>query len=142
MATSFYDEFLTHVELTDTDAFGVIFWGAPVRWAQRGHENLARAAGYPIERMLHKDYDHPIVKVTMEYRLPMSLGDRIRVRTEIIGVGNRSFHVRSRVFDRDEKLAVEVICIHVAASRSGASPELDDWVRKVGTSRLPPNANG
>ena len=142
MATPFYDEFVTHVELTDTDAFGVIFWGAPVRWAQRGHENLARAAGYPIECMLHKEYDHPVVKVSMEYRLPMRLGDRIRVRTEIIEVGNRSFHVRSRVFGHDEKLAVEVICIHVAASRSGASPQLDDWVRKVGTSRSRPNAGG
>jgi acyl-CoA thioester hydrolase len=127
-----YDEYIAHVELADTDAFGVIFWGSVVRWSQRGYENLARDMGHPIETMLNGTQDHPVVNANMEYLRPLRLGDRIRVRTDIPKVGNRSFHVRMRVFGPDDQLAIQTTIIHVAASRTGGPVVLDEWVRELG----------
>jgi YbgC/YbaW family acyl-CoA thioester hydrolase len=132
MSTAGHDEFVTHVELADTDAFGVIFWGAVVRWSQRGYENLARRAGFPIETMLDLDHDHPVVNASLEYFRPLRLGHRITARTDIPKVGNRSFHVRTRIFGPDDQLAVQTTCVHVATSRTGKTVKLDDWVRAVG----------
>ena len=132
MTSPGFDEYVAHIELADTDAFGVIFWGSAVRWTQRGYENLARNAGHPIEKMLSLDYDHPIVNASMEYHRPLRLGDRIRVRTDIPKVGNRSFHVRSRVFGSDDQLAVQTTIIHVAASRTNSPVRLDHWIRALG----------
>ena len=131
MAMPGHDEYLTHVELGETDAFGVIFWGSPIRWTQRGYENLARAAGHPIEQMLHMDHDHPVVNTNITYQRPLRLGDRIRVRTDIAKVGNRSFHVCCRIYGPSDELAVEVMCVHVAASRTRSPAKLDDWVRAL-----------
>jgi YbgC/YbaW family acyl-CoA thioester hydrolase len=129
-----HDEYSTHVELADTDAFGVIFWGAPVRWVQRGYENLMRAAGHPIERMLHLDHDHPVVNASIQFLRPLRLGNRIQVRTEIAQVGNRSFHVRTRVFGMDGEVAIDATCVHVAASRNGGPAHLGEWLRRLARS--------
>jgi YbgC/YbaW family acyl-CoA thioester hydrolase len=126
-----YDEYMGHIELADTDAFGVIFWGSAVRWSQRGYENLARSAGHPIETMLNSAQDHPVVSAKIEYCCPLRLGDRIRVRTDIPKVGNRSFHVRIRVFGPDDQLAVKAKIVHVASSRTGGPVVLDEWVKAL-----------
>jgi acyl-CoA thioester hydrolase len=128
------DEYVTYIELADTDAFGVIFWGSPVRWTQRGYENLARQAGHPIQNMLNLDHDHPVVNASIELYRPLRLGDRIRVRTHISKVGSRSFHVLSRVFGEDDSLAVKTTVIHVATSRTNNPVRLDDWVRSFAES--------
>jgi YbgC/YbaW family acyl-CoA thioester hydrolase len=125
------DEYWTHVELADTDAFGVIFWGSAVRWSQRGYENLARSAGFPIETMLSMDHDHPVVNVNFRFFRGLYLGNRIRVQTDIARVGNRSFDARCRVFTPEDELAIEAICTHVAASRNRGPSELEDWVRAL-----------
>lgn len=125
------DEYYAHVELADTDAFGVIFWGSAVRWSQRGYENLARSAGFPIQTMLTMDHDHPVAGVNFRFFRGLYLGDRIRVQSDIARVGNRSFDVRGRVFTPANELAIEVVCTHVAASRSRGTSTLEDWVREL-----------
>lgn len=133
------DHYTTYVPLSCTDAFAVLYWGAPVIWAQTGYENLMRAVGHPLEEMLSLEWDIPVVHTEIDYHLPLHLGDRIEVETCVTEVGNRSVHMETRVF-REGMLALRLMRIHVSARRAGGPAPLPDWLRKLGPARLPKNS--
>lgn len=129
------DRYSTYVSLPDTDAFTVLYWGAPVDWAQSGYENLMRTIGHPIEEALHQDWDIPVANMVIEYYQPLRLGDRIDVETSVVEVGNRSMRMESRVLREDGSIAVRVARVHVAVKRAGGAAQLPDWLRALGPAR-------
>lgn len=133
------DRYTTYVPLSCTDAFAVLYWGAPVIWAQTGYENLMRAVGHPLEEMLGLEWDIPVVHTEIDYHLPLHLGDRIEVETRVTEVGNRSVRMETRVL-REGMLALRLMRIHVSARRAGGPAPLPDWLRKLGPARLSKNS--
>jgi YbgC/YbaW family acyl-CoA thioester hydrolase len=134
------DRYSTHLPLAYTDAFGVLYWGAPVGWAQVGYENLMRKVGHPIEEMLDQDWDIPVANTTIDYVLPLHLGDPVVVETVISEIGNRSIKMESRILDAEGRLALRIARVHVAAKRAGGPAEIPAWLRAMGPPRAKASA--
>jgi YbgC/YbaW family acyl-CoA thioester hydrolase len=120
------DAFSMRVSLSDTDAARVVYMTAPADWANRGWENLLRAAGLPYEEILPRDLHYPVVSVTVQHSAPLILGTAVTVRTGIVRVGRRSVEVLSTVTDDVAGvLASTIRRVAVAKSRTGQAVEAE-----------------
>lgn len=119
-----------YVTLGDTDAFRMLYWAAPLRWAEEGVERLFRRAGHPIEEHL-TGIDYPIAHVAVDYMLPLRLGAEIEVRTWVARVGRRSVDVVTEVLDSSAAVAVRISRTHVAYKSDSTAPMAEEWLRRI-----------
>lgn len=132
------DSFDYHVALHDTDAFGVLFAGAPVGWSQIGIENLFRAAGHPVETLAAADVGYPVMSVQVDHFEPLRLGDAVRIETRIAETRSRSFLAETAVTRvADGTSAVSVRRVQVAIRRDGERASLEDWLVSLGPTPSP-----
>jgi acyl-CoA thioester hydrolase len=132
------DRFSTYVGLAQTDAFEMIYWAAVTEWVELGYENILRTIGHPMDEILKGDWDTPVVNVTIDYRRPLRLGQKITVETEVVAVGNRSFRTETRVFAADGDVSVRIGRTMVATHRKGGPASLPDWIKVLGPPRQKP----
>jgi acyl-CoA thioester hydrolase len=84
------------VAMVDTDAAGIIYYAAPLRWAERLLMELLRECGLPISVMLREGHGTPVAKVEIDYRHPLRLDDVVDGTLHAHGLGLRSFCLESR----------------------------------------------
>lgn len=118
----------TFVGLGDTDAFGMLYWAAPFRWAQEGAEGLFRRAGHPLEEHL-SGIDYPVAHTSIDYLRPVRLGDQLEVRTWVTRVGTRSVEMVTEVFTSRRELAVRIRRVLVAYRSDSVPPAAENWIR-------------
>lgn len=75
------------VTMGDTDAAGIIYFGAPVGWAERMITEWLAESGWPLSEQLGSGWGMPAVHLEVDYSRPLRLDDRI--------VGTLRSHARS-----------------------------------------------
>jgi len=127
-----FDEYRRCIDLTDTDAAGVVFISSPTRWSQAGFENLLRSLGMPLEEVIPRDLHYPFVSLKIDHMAPLTLGRPVVVRTGIVRVGSRSVEVLTTVTDETSgATACTIRRVGVAKSRSGAEVEAEQIFRDI-----------
>lgn len=119
------------VRLYDTDAAGFHFYGAQFRFAHEALENFLERVGLPIAQVIRdRGVLFPVVHAEADYRIPLSVGNRLNVRVVVRALGERSFTIGYRLLLPDGREAGSVVTVHAAvAAASGASCPLPDAVR-------------
>lgn len=84
------------VVMGDTDAARVIYFGAPLRWAERLMTTWFADAGLPTSNAIDSGRGYPAVRTEVAYRSPLRLDDRVFGTLSTGGVTNRSvtFHAQ------------------------------------------------
>lgn len=72
------------VYLEDTDAFGVLYHAAYVRWFERGRTEWLREMGLSIPELLNKGYKFVVGHLELSFLKPAFLDDHLLVSTECI----------------------------------------------------------
>lgn len=127
----FEDVYTSYVSMHHTDAAGVVYVASPSQWAQIGMENLFRAAGHPIEELGPAPVHYPMVRLEINHRGKLRLGDALTVRTFVARVGSRSVTVRSEIALASGPVRIVVDLTAVAVGRDGSKPHAENWLREL-----------
>jgi acyl-CoA thioester hydrolase len=110
------------VAMADTDAAGIIYYAAPLRWAERLLMELLRECGLPISGMLREGHGTPVVKVEIDYRHPLRLDEVVDGTLHAHGVGPRSFSLESRFVpapNSEPAVTVRTTMVYVSGLNDG-----------------------
>lgn len=101
------------IRLYDTDASGLIFFGAQFRIAHEVYEEFAAHLGLPLAAVLREGkLLLPIVHAEADYAAPLAVGDRVSVRVAVARIGEHSVTVRYRLVLADGREAGKVTLVH------------------------------
>jgi acyl-CoA thioester hydrolase len=71
------------VYYSDTDAYGVAWHGAYLRWLEMGRVELCKMMGFSISDLQQQDILLPVVNMNLKYKMSAKLEDIIVIETEI-----------------------------------------------------------
>jgi acyl-CoA thioesterase FadM len=130
------------VRMADVDMAGVIYYGAPLRWAEMMLGDWLDRCGQSLSAMLAAGDAIPVVAAEVRYRSPLTLDDQCRLGLSARRAGRTSFTVRCSAWGPGAAsaaavAAVEVDVTHTFVSRTTGAGRvaferqpLPPWLRK------------
>lgn len=123
--------FACRVYLEDTDAGGVAYHAAHLRFAERARTEYLRALGFPHQQLIAEEGLIFVVKrLAVEYHRPARLDDSLVVVTRAPAIGAASVELAQGVFRSGEEggaavasLAVTLACVRAATLRPARIPD-------------------
>lgn len=76
-------EFMQRVYYADTDAYGVVWHGAYLRWMEQGRVELCDQLGLDLVELKKQDIAIPVTNMNVRYKSSAKLDDRVIVETWI-----------------------------------------------------------
>jgi acyl-CoA thioester hydrolase len=111
------------VSMGDTDAAQVIYFGAPVPWAERLVTGYLADIGLPTSDLLADGYGLPAVELSVKYRSPLRLDDRVRGELRVQTSSARSVTWECTFSRADQTVpAVRVVLTQVAVEVRDGQP--------------------
>ncbi len=71
------------VYYSDTDAYGVVWHGAYLRWLEIGRVELCEQFGHNLDELAARDILLPVVNLNVKYKMSARLNDIVIIETEI-----------------------------------------------------------
>jgi acyl-CoA thioester hydrolase len=111
------------VTMGDTDAAQIIYFGAPVRWAERLFTGYLAEIGLPTSAVLASGRGLPAVDMHVTYRRPLRLDDEVRGELRVHRRTVRSITWQCDFFKVGEPpLAVRVLTTQVSVTVADGRP--------------------
>lgn len=109
------EDFPVRVYYEDTDAGGVLYHAAVIRYMDRGRTEWLRSRGYTLAA-LEREYRRvfAVHSLSARYLLPGRLDDELTVRTRLSGRARLSLDFSQALWREDECLAeatIKVACL-------------------------------
>ncbi len=112
----------------DTDAEGVLYHAATIRYLDRGRTEWLRAAGHLLRHMAEAERRvFAVHSLTVRYLGMGRLDDELTVHTRLSARGRASLDFEQSLWREQECLAqaeIRVACLNVETGRPAAVPEL------------------
>lgn len=119
--------FPVRVYFEDTDAGGVVYHAAYLRFAERARTEWLRDLGLPHSQLIAETGLIFVVRrLAIEYVRPARLDESLIVETRLAGLGRASVTLAQTVLREDATVAsLEVVlaCVRLATGRPEAMPE-------------------
>lgn len=106
--------FISHYRLRmhDTDMAQIIFFARLFRIAHVAWEKILEKEGLTYQDLFTKlPFAIVIVHAEADYRLPLTVGDRVEIHTSVIRIGNASFSVYNAFYLPEKRLAANVTLV-------------------------------
>jgi acyl-CoA thioester hydrolase len=115
------------VTMGDTDAAQIIYFGAPVRWAERLFTGYLADIGLPTSAVLASGRGFPAVELNVTYRRPLRLDDEVRGELRVNRRSARSVTWQCDFFAASQgagsqALAVRVLTTQVSVQLADGQP--------------------
>ena len=115
----------------DTDAAGIVYHANHVKFAERGRTELLRHLGYDHKRVMEDFGLLLIVKhITIDYKAPAKLDDRLEIHTSVTTFGNTSLTMAQNIL-RDETIIAELKVTVVAINEKGRPERIPPQLRQI-----------
>lgn len=85
---------------SDTDAYGVVWHGAYVKWLEAGRVELSEMLGLPLETLEQQGVTFPVVELNIRYKSPALFNERIVIETTIDELKNTSVKFAHRIYEQ------------------------------------------
>lgn len=123
----------TTVQLHQTDAAGILFFGRYFFLAHDAYQAFVESLGLGFAKVLDEgEFLLPIVHAEADFKAPLVVGERVTVKLRVESVGTSSFVLAYEVLKGDGSLSGTVKTAHVWVERkSFAKQPLPDWVRQA-----------
>ena len=104
------------VQLSDTDATGVVYFTNQLKFAAEAFENFLKTSGLPLNFIFeHLRVGLPIVHTESEFNSPLYLGEILTLHLKITSIGINSFTYNVEI-QKNGLCAGKVTTTHVALS--------------------------
>ncbi len=78
----------------DTDAAGVVYYGAYLRLLEEARTEAIRWAGLDVAHEYRHGWLFPVTRVEVDYLSPVTYGDVVCLTTEVVEIGRVRFRVK------------------------------------------------
>ena len=107
------------VYYSDTDAYGVVWHGAYLRWLEMGRVEWCELFGYTLPELTAQDILLPVTNMNVRYKASARLNDEVIIETEISKFNGLSVTFFQTVKSKDSgKTYIEATFDVVAISNS------------------------
>ena len=96
--------FTVKIYYEDTDAQGVVYYANYLKFFERARTEYLREIGYEQKELMEKGAIFVVREVSLEFKKPAHLDQKIEVHTQIIKAGKVSFDFTQEVFTKEGDL--------------------------------------
>ena len=75
--------FETNIYYADTDAYGVVWHGAYLRWLEKGRCDFSEALGFNLSELVKQDIALPVANMNVKFKASAKLNDVLVIETWI-----------------------------------------------------------
>ncbi len=112
--------FETRVYYSDTDAYGVVWHGAYLRWLEKGRVDLCNDLGIDLVTMKNMDVLLPVTNMNVKYKASAKLDDTVIIETWIEKFNSLSVTFKQVIRSKEtNKIFIEALFDVVAISNDG-----------------------
>ena len=112
--------FETKVYYSDTDAYGVVWHGAYLRWLEKGRVDLCDALGLDLVTLKKSDILLPVTNMNVRYKASAKLNDTVIIGTRIEKYNSLSVTFKQLIKSKEtEKVFIEALFDVVAINEAG-----------------------
>lgn len=105
---------------SDTDAYGVVWHGAYLRWLEMGRVGFCEMMGHNLLDLKNQDIVLPVVNLNIKYKMSAKLEDEMIIETEISEFKGLSVTFKQIIKSKETgKIFVEADVVVVAISNAG-----------------------
>lgn len=105
---------------SDTDAYGVVWHGAYIKWLEVGRVELSEMLGLPLEDLEKDGITFPVVDLNLRYKSPALFNERIIIETKIEELKNTSIKFSHTIKEKNSnKVHVSATSTIVAINKEG-----------------------
>jgi YbgC/YbaW family acyl-CoA thioester hydrolase len=91
----------TRVRSYELDSFGHVNHAVHLNWFEQARFEALEAGGFPPSRLAEEGWGVHVVRIEVDYRREVRLGDRIRILTRVVALRNSSFSLEQRAYRPD-----------------------------------------
>lgn len=113
------DIFETKVYYSDTDAYGVVWHGAYLRWLEKGRVDLCEKLGLDLIAMKNMDILLPVTNMNVRYKASAKLNDDIIIETWLEKCNGLSVTFKQTIKSAQQKTFIEAAFDVVAINNDG-----------------------
>jgi len=108
------------VYYSDTDAYGVVWHGAYLRWLERGRVDLIEKVGFDLAELKENDVVLPVTSMNLRYKASAKLNDVVVIETRISKVSTLTATFSQVVKSKNtDKIFVQAEVEGVAVNNEG-----------------------
>lgn len=112
--------FETKVYYADTDAYGVVWHGAYLRWMESGRVELCNMLGLDLVEMKNMDVLLPVTNMNVRYKSSARLNDSIIIETWLEKCNGLSVKFKQTIRNKEtSRLNIEAVFDVVAVNEAG-----------------------
>lgn len=112
--------FETKVYYADTDAYGVVWHGAYLRWLEKGRVELCDMLGLDLIAMKKADVLLPVTNMNVRYKSSARLNDSIIIETWLEKCNGLSVTFKQTIVNKEtNRLHIEAVFDVVAINEAG-----------------------
>ncbi len=112
--------FETKVYYSDTDAYGVVWHGAYLRWLEKGRVDLCDALGLDLVTLKKSDILLPVTNMNVRYKASAKLNDTVIIETRIEKYNSLSVTFKQLIKSKEtQKVFIEALFDVVAINEAG-----------------------
>ena len=93
--------FETKVYYSDTDAYGVVWHGAYLRWLEKGRIDFCEQKGFNLVDLKNDDIVLPVASLDIKYKVPAKLNDDLIIKTEVFEITPLYITFCQRIYNKD-----------------------------------------
>lgn len=114
MKKSLIAETLINIRFSDVDSMGIVWHGNYIRYFEDGREDFGNKFGMNYLDFYKRGILIPLVKLTCDYKKPLSYGDTARVVTRFINSESAKIQYEYTIFNnRNQEIAATGSSIQV-----------------------------
>jgi 1,4-dihydroxy-2-naphthoyl-CoA hydrolase len=111
------------IRFQDADPAGIVFFAHVLTFCHEAYEELLRAGGLPIERLIAAGrVVYPLRHAEVDFTAPMRIGMLVRIRLTLGKISERSFRVDYALHDEAGEPLATASTVHVAVERAAMRP--------------------
>lgn len=121
-------KFETKVYYADTDAYGVVWHGAYLRWLEIGRVEFCQMMGHNLVNLEEQDIVLPVVNLNVQYKASAMLNNPVIIETKIQKYNALSVTFEQIIKSPEDKIfakaTVDVVAINKAGKLYRRMPEV------------------
>ncbi len=112
--------FETKVYYSDTDAYGVVWHGAYLRWMEKGRVDLCESMGLDLVTLKNSDILMPVTNMNVRYKASARLNDNVIIETWIEKYNSLSITFKQVIKSKEtDKVFIEALFDVVSVNNDG-----------------------
>lgn len=103
----------------DTDAYGIVWHGAYVKWLEIGRTELVEKLGLSLRSLEERGITFPVVNINIDYKNSAKLNDILIIRTRLGRVSSLKVEFLHTIYNEDNREIIRAETTIVSIDQNG-----------------------